>query len=162
MDVDALVKKVFPPTPGQAILTLLATHIGRVVSLEDMAIAAYGDTPAVWEYSNLNDWGWNASSCVRKLRRKLYRLGMNVDIEAVRGRGYKMVERKARPRPTRADMKKRQEAVLRQYDALMIKQPGLSIRQARDILAPTLRYKLPHGTLKNWLRKRKTAERSAP
>jgi len=164
MDTNALnqlLQRVYPPSMGEAILTLLATRAGQVVSLEEMAIAAYGDRPDVWEYSNLDSWAWNVGSCISKIRRRLYRLGERVDIEAVRGRGYKLVERKARRRLTRADMQKRKEAVLKQYDALMAEYPQLSIRQARDRLAPTLRHSLPHGTLKTWLRQRQP-ERSAP
>ena len=162
MDVDELVKKVYPPTTGEAVLAVLARNAGHAVSLEDLAIAAYGDTPEVWQYSHTDDWQWNAGSCIRKLRRRLCAVGLEVDIEAVRCQGYRLVERKARARPTRADMKQWQVSVLKRYDALLAEQPGLSTRQARDILAPTLRRRLPHGTLKNWLRKRKIAERSAP
>ena len=46
VDADTLVKTIFKPTTGEAILALLARRAGQIVTLEDMAVAAYGDTAA--------------------------------------------------------------------------------------------------------------------
>lgn len=162
VDVDALVKTIYPPTTGQAVLTLLAQRAGKVVSLEDLAIAAYGNTPTTWQYATTHDWQWNLAGRIRKLRKKLFTAGLDVDIEAVRRQGYKLVQRKPRRRPTRADMHKRSAAILKRYDALLAEQPGLTVRQAHSILVSDMRHKPPYNTLKNWLYQRRVHERSAP
>ena len=155
VDVDALVKTVYPPTTGEAILTLLARRVGQVVSLEDMAIAAYGDKPTTWQYASSQEWHMAAKERVCDLRRAFIEHGLNVDIEAVRRQGYKLVVRKPRRRPTRADMHKRSAAVLKRYDALLAEQPSLTIRQAHSILVSDMRHKPPYNTLKNWLYQRR-------
>ena len=162
MDVDALIKTVYPPTTGEAILTLLARRVGQVVNLEDMAIAAHGDKPTTWQYASSVEWQMAAKERVCDLRRAFVRHGLNVDIEAVRRQGYKLVVRKPRPRPTRADMHKRSQAMLRRYDALIAEQPGITMRQAHSILVSDMRHKPPYNTFKNWLRQRRLQERSAP
>ena len=155
MDVDALIKTVYPPTTGEAILTLLARRVGQVVNLEDMAIAAFGDKPTTWQYASSVEWHMAAKERVCDLRRAFVRHGLNVDIEAVRRQGYKLVVRKPRPRPTRADMHKRSQAMLKRYDALLAEQPGLTVRQAHSILVSGMRHKPPYNTLKNWLYQRR-------
>ena len=162
MDVDALIKTVYPPTTGEAILTLLARRVGQVVNLEDMAIAAFGDKPTTWQYASSVEWHMAAKERVCDLRRAFIEHGLNVDIEAVRRQGYKLVQRKPRRRPTRADMHKRSAAILKRYDALMAEQPGLTVRQAHSILASDMRHKPPYNTLKNWLYQRRVQDRSTP
>ena len=155
VDVDKLIETIYPPSTGEAVLRLLASRAGKVVSLEDLAIAAYGNTPTTWQYATTHDWQWNLAGRIRKLRKKLFTAGLDVDIEVVRCQGYKLVQRKPRRRLTRADMRKRSQAVLKRYDALMAEQPSLTIRQAHSILASDMRHKPPYNTLKNWLHQRR-------
>ena len=154
-EIDTLVKTIYPPSTGEAILTLLASRAGKVVSLEDLAIAAYGNTPTTWQYASSQEWRMAAKERVCDLRRAFIEHGLNVDIEAVRCQGYKLVQRKPRPRLTRADMHKRSQSMLKRYDALLAEQPSLTVRQAHSILASDMRYKPPYNTFKNWLYQRR-------
>ena len=162
VDVDKLIETIYPPSTGQAVLTLLAQRAGKVVSLEDLAIAAYGNTPTTWQYASSVEWRMAAKERVCDLRRAFIEHGLSVDIEAVRCQGYKLVQRKPRRRLTRADMHKRSAAVLKRYDALLAEQPGLTVRQAHSILVSDMRHKPLYKTLKKWLRQRRVHERSAP
>ena len=164
MDVEAvnkLVRTLYPPTTGQAILELLASRAGQVVGLEDMAIAAFGETRETLEYANSRNWQRAVFSRVRELRALLREKGATVDIETVRGRGYKLVARKPRLRPSRADTERWARRVLAQYDALRAEQPEMSLYKAHAVLAAKSRRPLYWQTFRRWLKQR-SPERSTP
>lgn len=155
MDVDALVRQVYPPTIAQSLLALLAQNVGEVVNPEQMAVAVFGDTPAVWSYANSQAWHAAAKQHIHKIRRRLCRMSAEVDIETVPQQGYRLVQRKAPKRGPRAEMQKRRETVQRRYDALIAEQPDLKVEAAWRVIAPKLRHTLPLNTFKNWVARRR-------
>ena len=155
---DELVRRVFPPTTGEAVLGLLARRVGAVVSLEDMAVAAHGDTPDVWQYGSSTAWYNTARSHVGLLRRRLAAAGLSLDIETVFGQGYRLVERAPRHRLTPAEIAQWRDKCLAEYDRLMARSPTLTRTAACDLITKKYRRKLYPTTLAAWLHQRRQRE----
>lgn len=158
-EVIELVDKVYPPSSGPLVLRRLAVDEEKVVGLEELAVAAHGNKPDVWEYANSRECARAISSLVVEIRRRLRQTDLDRDIEAVRGRGYRLVKRKPRRQVTRAETKRWRNNIMTRYAALVAEQPGLSLSAARDILDAKSRRKLHYWTLYKWV---KSQERSAP
>lgn len=164
MNADTLVRAVYPPTTGEAILGLLARRVGETVTLEEMAVAAHGDTPQVWQYGATEAWYNTARSHVGMLRKRLASAGLELDIETVFGAGYRLVERKPRRRMTPAEIAQWREKCLAEYDRLMSASPGLTLTAACQLITKKYRRKLYWTTMATWLAKRRepTKEVSVP
>ena len=159
VDIDKLIEKVYPPSSGPLVLRRLAVDEGHVVGLEELSAAAHGNTPGVWEYANSRECARAISSLVVEIRRRLRQTDLDLDVEAVRKRGYRLVKRKPRRQVTRAETERWRNSIMTRYAALMAEQPDLSISAARDILDAKSRRKLHYWTLYKWV---KQHERSAP
>lgn len=154
MDVDELVKKVFPRTTGEAILELLARRVGEIVTLEDMAVAAFGDTPDVWSYASSGEWHNTARSHIGTMRKRLLGAGLDLDIETVIGAGYRMHQRPPRRRMTPAETAEWRGKVLAEYARLTAKSPDLSLNAICELISKKYRRKLYTATLGEWLGRR--------
>ena len=152
MDVDELVRTVYPPSSGPLVLRRLAVDADKVVGLEELAIAAHGDNPDVWDYANSRECARAISCLVVDIRRRLRQANLDLDVEAVRSRGYRLVTRKPRRQVTRAETVRWRDGIMARYAALMAEQPDLSISAARDILAAKSRRKLHYWTLYKWVK----------
>lgn len=155
MDVDALVKQIYPRTTGEAILELLARRVGEIITLEDMAIAAYGDTPEVWQTASSEAWHNTARSHVGMLRKRLLAARVDLDIETVIGAGYRLHQRPPRRRMTPAETAEWRGKVLADYARLTAKNPDLSLNAICEILTKKYRRRLYTATLCNWLGRRR-------
>lgn len=91
MDLDSLVRQVFPPSRSEAIFILMLGRPGEVVSVEDMAVAAYGDSPGVWQYASSREWGDAARHHIGEIRERIQTARAPVHIENVFRRGYRLV-----------------------------------------------------------------------
>ena len=154
MDADTLVKTIYPPTTGEAILALLASRVGEIVTLEDMAVAAYGDTPEVWQTAGREAWYNTARSHISLMRKRLLATNLDLDIETVIGAGYRLVQRKPRRRMSDAETAAWRAKVLAEYARLTAKSPDLSLNAACEILTKKYRRKVYVATLGEWLGRR--------
>lgn len=152
---DELVRRVFPRTTGEAVLALLAHRLGQVVSLEDMAVAAHGDSPDVWQYGSSAAWYNTARSHVGMLRKRLAAAGLDLDIETVFGQGYRLVARKPRHRLTPAEIAQWRLKCLAEYDRLTANAPGLAMTAMCQLITRKYRRKLYCTTLAAWLAQRR-------
>ena len=151
MDVDHIVTTVFPPTTGEAMLALLVRRVGQIVTLEDMAVAAYGDTPEVWQFGSTETWHRTARSHIGMLRKRLLATGLDLDIETVIGAGYRLVQRKPRRRMSRAELDAWREKCLAEHRRLTTETPDLTLTAACLLITKKYRRRLYWSTLADWL-----------
>lgn len=153
-DIEEFVREVFPPSTGENILRLLAKRAGQLVSLEDMAIAAYGDNPLTWRYASSEAWYSTVQSHMSSLRRRFRDARLDVDIETVHNQGYRLVERTPRRRWGKTELRCWRVKMLTRYDEVRQAHPDLSLVAICAVLNAKSRRKLPYKTLHHWLRQR--------
>ena len=100
MDVDELVKKVYPPSRAEAILRLMLERLGEVVTYEDMAAAAFVDDPGLAHYDSTQAWGDAARHLVADIRQRLHEADAPYEVDTIIRRGYRLVNRRA---PSKGD-----------------------------------------------------------
>ena len=100
MDVDELVKKVYPPSKAEAIFRLMLEQLGEVVTLEDMAAAVFTDEPGLAHYDSTQAWGDAARHLVSDIRQRLQEANAPYEVETIIRRGYRLVNQRA-PRAKR-------------------------------------------------------------
>lgn len=98
MDVDELVRTVYPPSKAEAIFRLMLDRLGEVVTVEDMAAAVFTDEPGLTEYSSTHAWGDAARHLVADIRQRLHAADAAYEVDTVIRRGYRLVKRAPRAR----------------------------------------------------------------
>lgn len=149
--VDQLVRKIYPPHTGEAILALMARRDGEIVTLVDMAVAAYGDTPEVWQFGSSETWHRTARSHIGQLRKRLLASNLCLDIETVIGAGYRLIQRKPRRRMGVAEMAVWREKCLAEYHRLAADTPDITLTAACMLITKKHRRRLYWTTLADWL-----------
>lgn len=159
---DEVVRHIFPRTTGEAILGLFVQRTGEIVTLEDMAVAAYGDTPDVWQFGASEAWGRTARSHIGALRKRLLASGLALDIETVIGAGYRLVARQPRRRMSVTDIAAWREKCLAEYHRLAETTPDLTLTAACLLITKKYRRRLYWSTLADWLGTRPRSRTPAP
>ena len=100
MDVDELVRTLYPPSRAEAILRLMLERLGEVVTYEDMAAAVFVDDPGLAHYDSTQAWGDAARHLVSDIRQRLHEADAPYEVDTIIRRGYRLVNRRA-PRAKR-------------------------------------------------------------
>ena len=93
MDVDELVRTLYPPSRAEAILRLMLERLGEVVTYEDMAAAVFVDDPGLAHYDSTQAWGDAARHLVSDIRQRLHEADAAYEVDTVIRRGYRLVKR---------------------------------------------------------------------